>query len=142
MSNIPRVIRGANIKIYLNDRVYNESQSVSYSIDYGEAEIYGIDSHYPQEISSTRYSVQGSIQGVRVSNSAGIQAYDGRPQAADIVKAQYVSIRIQDRQSGEDILFIPSAKISSQSVQVSAKGVLKLSFNFKGLAAFEPLDRI
>lgn len=142
MSRPSVVLRGANIKVYLNEKVYNESQAVSYSIDYGEAEIYGIDSPFPQEIGSTRYSVQGSVKGVRIRNSGGILAFDAKAQVQNLVKSQYISIRITDRQSGEDILFLPNAKITNQSFQAVAKGVVSLSFNFKALVGFEALDRV
>ena len=141
MSRPAVVLTGALVRIYINNRIYNEAQSVSYTLDYGESEIYGIDTPYPQEIHSTRAMVAGSISGIRIRNSAGIQSFNARPKITDIIKAEYISIRIQDRSSGEDILFIPNAKISKQSFQVQAKGVVRLNFDFKGLIGFEPSDR-
>lgn len=141
MSRPSVVLTGALVRIYINGKIYNESQSVEYSIDYGENEIYGIDSPFPQEISSTRAMVAGSIRGVRIRNSGGIQAYNARSSISDIVKSQYISIRIQDRASGEDLLYVPNAKISRQSVSATTKSVVSLSFQFKGMVAFESLDR-
>lgn len=141
MSKPSVVLTGSLIKIYINNRVYNEAQSVSYTIDYGETEVFGIDTPYPQEIHSTRSTVTGSISGIRIRNSAGIQTFDARPSITDIIKAEYISIRIQDRSTGEDILFIPNAKISKQSFQAQIKGVVRLNFDFKGLIGFEPSDR-
>jgi hypothetical protein len=141
MSRPSIVLSGALVKIYINNRVYNEAQSVSYTLDYGETEVYGIDTPFPQEIHSTRAMVAGSISGIRIRNSGGIQSFNARPRITDIVKAEYISIRIQDRSTGEDLLFVPNAKISKQSLQAQAKGVVRLSFDFKGLVGFEPSDR-
>jgi hypothetical protein len=141
MSRPSVTISGALVRIYINNQIYNEAQSVSYTIDYGEAEIYGIDTPFPQEIHSTRAVVVGSISGVRIKNSGGLQSFNAVPSIIDIVKSPYISIRIQDRSTGEDLLFVPNAKIIKQNFQVQAKGTARLNFEFKGLVAFEPGDR-
>lgn len=141
MSKPSVVLSGALVRIYINGRIYGEAQSVSYTIDYGESEIFGIDSPFPQEIHSTRATIAGSISGLRIKNSSGLQNYYAVPKMIDIVSAQYISVRIQDRQSGEDLLFIPNAKITKQSVQSAAKATVKLNFDFKGLIGFESSDR-
>lgn len=135
------VISGALIKVFVNNKLYKEVQSVSFEIDYGEEEIYGIDSPYPQEIATNRISVRGSISGIRLKNSGGIQAYNLRPLYSDVAASPYISIRIQDRQSTEDILFIPNAKISNEKHSASTKGTYKLSFDFKGQIPLATLDR-
>lgn len=141
MSRPSVVLTGALVRVYINNRLYKEAQSVQYTLDSGEHEIYGIDSPFPQEIASTRSTVTGSISGLRVRFSGGLQSYNAKPLITDLVKAEYISIRIQDRVSGEDILFVPNAKISQQTFQAAAKGTVKLNFNFKGLVGLEPLDR-
>jgi hypothetical protein len=141
MSRPSVTLSGALVRIYINNQVYNEAQSVSYTIDYGEAEIYGIDTPFPQEIHSTRAMVAGSISGVRIKNSGGLQSFNAVPSIIDIVKSPYISIRIQDRSTGEDLLFVPNAKITKQNFQVRAKGVAILSFEFRGLVGFELGDR-
>jgi hypothetical protein len=129
------------VQVFINNKLYKEAQTVSYSLDAGETEIFGIDSPYPQEIHSTRATVTGSISGIRIRLSGGLQAYNARPLITDLVKAEYISIRIVDRVTKEDILFIPNAKISRQNFQAQAKGLVRMSFDFKGLVGFEPLDR-
>lgn len=136
-----KVIAGAHLRIFINGVAYNEAQQLSYSIDYGEEPIYGIDSVFPQEIKITRVSVQGSISGVRLANSNGLQGSNIRPGIRDSIFAPYISIRISDRRTGEDIMFIPYARVTNESLNVSAKGVARVSFNFTGLQAQQPLDR-
>lgn len=142
MSKPSVVLTGALVRIYINNTLYREAQSVSYTLDSGESEIYGIDSAFPQEITSTRSSVSGSINGLKVKLSGGLQAYGARPLIFDLVKSEYISIRIQDRSTGEDILFIPNAKITQQNFQANIKSSVRVSFSFKGIIAYEPLDRL
>lgn len=136
-----RTIAGAHIKLYINGAVYNEVQQLSYTIDYGEEPIYGIDSPFPQEIKITRISIQGTISGVRIANSNGLQGQNLRPGIRSSVFAPYISIRVFDRRTGEDIIFIPHAKVGNEKVNVSAKGIMTTSFSFSGLQPQQPLDR-
>lgn len=133
-------LRGADIKIYISGKLYPEAQSANWTIDYGENEIYGVDSQFPQEISPNRLSVQGSITGVRVKSSGGLQGYDARSKISEILYAPYTSLRIKDRHSGRDILWLPQMKVTSESVQIQAKGVVRLNFNFKGIIPYNELD--
>jgi hypothetical protein len=136
-----RTIAGAHIKLYINGSVYNEVRQVSYTIDYGEEPIYGIDSVFPQEIKITRISIQGTISGLRLANSNGLQGQNIRPGIRDSIFAPYISIRLFDRRTGEDVIFIPHARITNEKVDVSAKGIVTTSFSFTGLQPQQPLDR-
>jgi len=137
----PLVLTGANIKLYINNKVYKEVQSISLMVDYGESEIYGIDVNYAQEIASTRISVKGNVTGLRIKQSGGLQAKDARPLFNDIIASPYISIRIQDRATGEDILFIPNAKIGRETHSIAAKATYKLNFEFTGQIPLFALDR-
>ena len=110
-------ITGADVKVYINNKVYPYIKSISVKIDYGEQPIKGIDSAFAQEIASTGVTITGSVTGMRVKLSGGLQAMNMRPLnlAADIAANPYISIRIQDRSTSEDILFIPNAKVSSEA---------------------------
>ena len=137
-----KTIAGAHIVLYINGSVYNEVQELQYTIDYGEEPIYGIDSVFPQEIKITRVSIQGSVSGVRIENSNGLQGDIGaRPKITGSVFAPYISIRITDRRSDEDIIFIPYARITNERTNVSAKGIMKTSFSFSGIQGQQPQDR-
>ena len=136
------VLVGALVKVFINNRLYESCQSIQYSIDYGETPIYGIDSPLPQEIATGKMMVSGSIQGLRMKNSSTLKSTAAVPAIKDFLLTPYISIRIQDRQSGEDILFIPSAKIRNQNVGVAAKGVVKINFSFLGIMPLEAPDRV
>ena len=134
-------ISGAQIIIYLNEKKFNTSQSITFSVDTGETYIYGIDSLIAQEIVSTKLSVTGNINGLRLRNSGGIQALNGKSLLVDLMSSPYISLRVQDRITKEDIIFIPRCKISNESHSVSAKGIYKVNFSFMGLIPLFALDR-
>lgn len=134
------VLKGSELKIYIGGKLYPEAQSINYTIDYGEEPIYGIDSHFPQEIATTKVTVRGSISGVVVKLSGGLQGKDARTKINEILFGPYVSIRIKDRYSDTDIIFIPQAKITAETFQAASKGVARLSFNFSGIIPYNPLD--
>lgn len=135
------ILTGAHIKLYINNILYKTVQAINLTIDYGETEIYGIDSPYPQEIATTRISVRGSVQGLRVKSSGGLQGANMRPLFQDVVGNPYISIRIQDRQSGEDIVFIPQCKVSRESHSAATKSTYKMNFEFVGMIPLMALDR-
>jgi len=134
------MLTGAQVKLYIAGKLYPEVQNLSYTIDYGEQEIYGIDSIFPQEVRTTRMSVQGAVSGVRVKFSGGTQGANARPRINEIFNSPYVAIRVQDRFTQQDIVFIPQAKITSEQVTVPAKGVVKLNFSFKGIIPYQEID--
>jgi hypothetical protein len=136
----PVTVTGASVKIKLSGVLYPQAQSISYTIDYGEEPIYGIDSPYPQEIRQTRISVQGQIVGMRIRASGGIQTAKVRTEISRSLQAPYMSVQIIDISTEEIILFIAQAKVTSQSITVAAKGVLQLSFSFKGIIPLEDND--
>lgn len=136
-----QVLVGANIRVYINGVAYNECQSITYTLDTADQELYGIDSMFPQEIVPTRSTVSGSVQAIKLKNTGGLQAKGIRATLKDVLKLPYVSIRIQDRQTGEDIILIPKARVSSETFSAAIKQSVKVSFNFRGILGMQPLDR-
>lgn len=134
------VLKGAECKLFISGKVYPEVQSITFTIDYGETEIYGIDSQYPQEIAPTRVSVQGQVNGIRVKLSGGLQGKNARSKINEILHAPYTSLRIKDRQSDLDLLWLPQMKIVNESMTIQARGVVKMNFTFKGIIPYLPID--
>jgi hypothetical protein len=139
--SVPLIITGPQIVVYINNKLYKEVTSISVNVDYGEIEQYGIDAGYPQEIMPTKIQVRGSVQGLRVKMSGGLQGVSMRPLFVDVAASPYISIRIQDRATKEDILFIPNAKITRESHSIVTKSSYKLNFDFVGQIPLFALDR-
>jgi len=141
MAHQPLVIAGGRVRLYVNNTVYSVAQSVSIEQSTGEYEIFGINSPYPQEIAGGgQISTKGSCKGVRIKNSGGLQGSNLRPLFSDVAASNYVSLRLEDRQTGETIWSIPKAKVSNISENVQAKGTYSVNFNFTGQILYWPLD--
>jgi hypothetical protein len=134
-------LTGANIKVYFNNKVYPYIQQISLKVDYGETENYGIDAEYAQEIAGAKLMVRGRVSGIRAKMSGGLQALNMRPLFVDYAAGSYISIRIVDRATLEDIVFIPVAKITTEDHLIGVKGSYKLNFDFVGQVPQFALDR-
>jgi hypothetical protein len=141
MASLPVVLTGAQIELWINNKQYKEVESLTFNVSYGEEAIYGIDSPYPQEIAVTRIEVAGSVSGLRLKLSGGLQAKNMRSLFMDVMSSPYISIRVTDRVTQEDILFIPQAKITREAHTVPSRGTYKLNFDFRGLVPYFALDR-
>jgi hypothetical protein len=136
------ILASPNIRVYINGKVYKEMQSITFSVDYGEEEIRGIDSPYAQEIALTKVTIRGTIRGLRIKNSGGIQAKNMRPTFSDMAASPYISIRVNDLTSGEDILLLQQAKITRESHTVETKRTYKLDCDFVAQIPLFALDRV
>ena len=134
------VLKGAEVKTYVSGKLYAEVQSLQWAIDYGEQEIYGIDSPFPQEIAPGRVTVQGSVSGLVIKDLGGLQAYDLRAKINEILYGPYSSLRIKDRHSDKDLFWLPQMKVINEQISIQAKGVVRISFQFKGIIPYNPLD--
>lgn len=133
-------LTGAQVKIYISGKLYPEAQSISWTIDYVEEEIYGIDSVFPQEIAPNKVKVSGRISGIRLKSSGGLQGAAARSKISEVLSSPYTSLRVHDRYSNKDILFIPQMKVTSENFEAATKGSVKLSFSFKGIIPYQEND--
>ena len=135
------VISGGLVRLYINNKIYPVVQNISVSIDSGEYSIYGINSPYPQEIAGGGQNVvKGSAGIIRTKNSGGLQGVNARPLFSDLAASSYVSLRLEDRSTGETLWSIPKAKISNIKESVAIKGIYRITFDFIGQILFWPLD--
>jgi hypothetical protein len=135
------IVSAALCRFYINNTIYRVTQDVSVSEDTGEYSIYGINSPYPQEIAAGGQNVvKGTAAVVRVKNSGGLQGVNARPLFSDLAASPYVSLRLEDRSTGETLWSIPKAKISNVKQSVSKKGIYHISFDFIGQIMYGGLD--
>lgn len=135
------ITTGALVRLYVNNHVYSVVQSVNIEFTTGEYEIFGINNPYCQEIAGGgQRTVRGSVKGVRVKNSGGLQGVNLLGLFSDAAASNYCSLRLENRQNGETLWSVPKAKVTNISESVQAKGVYLISFNFVGQILFYPLD--
>lgn len=126
------VLKGAEVKIYIGGQLYPEAQSISYVIDFNKTPIYGIDSIYPQETPVSRVLVKGTVGGIVIKGLGSLQGFGIRSKILQELYSPYVSLRLKDRSSDVDFLWIPKCTISSQNIQIQSKSVARVSFTFIG----------
>ena len=135
------IVTAALCRLYINGVIYKVTQNVSVNVDTGEYSIYGINSPYPQEIAGGGQNVvRGSAGVVRTKNSGGIQGVNARPLFSDLAASNYVSLRLEDRSTGETLWSIPKAKLLNVKESVNIKGIYHITFDFVGQIMFWPLD--
>jgi len=132
---------GAHIKIYANNKLLKEVQSLNFTIDYGETAIRGIDSPWPQEIAGGAITISGTLQLMRQKNSNGIQEKNMRPSFKDQASSPYISLRVENKATNTDIMYFPMAKVVSESHQAAAKGRYLVTVNFTAILPLSALDR-
>ncbi len=135
-------LAGRNIIVYINNKPYNPTRSIQFTVNYNETAIRGIDVPWAQELASNMVDVSGTINGIRTVQSGGIQTINARPAFTDIAASPYISLRIHDRASGEDILLITQAKVTQEIHSINPKGVYELNFSFVGQIPLFANDRI
>ena len=136
-------LSGSQIRLFINGIEYGQAQSIQYTIDTADQEIYGIDSIFPQEIAPVRSQVYGSISGIRIEddkNSFDLQTMGIRDNNDTVMGGGYSSIKLVSRKTGNPIIEIPMARISGEQFSVSAKGTAKVSFNFRAILAKQSGD--
>lgn len=135
------IMTGALTRLYINNAIYKVAQSVSLEIDTGEYEVRGINSPYPQELAGGgQISIRGSVKGVRVKQSGGVQGQNIRPLFSDAASSNLVSIRLEARDTGEVLWSVPKCKITKVSETTQVKGLYYISFDFIGMVNFWALD--
>ncbi len=135
------ILAGPQIRLYINNKLYKEVQSVNFTVDYGEQEIYGIDSMAAQEIAPTKMTIRGTVRGLRIKNSGGLQGKNMRPLFTDMAASPYISIRVQDMTTSEDIILLTTAKVTRESHTAEIKRTYKLDFDFIAQLPLFALDR-
>ena len=133
-------LKAADIKLYLNNKLYTVTQSVSWTIDYQEEPIFGIDSFFAQEITTTKTTVTGNVTGFVLRMDGGLQGLGIRPLLQQALQSPYISVRVEDRANKVDLLFIDRAKVIKESITATAKGLVMINFSFVGIIPLSTLD--
>ena len=137
----PVTLSSAAVAIYINDKPYNQAQSISWNISWGVKEIWGIDSPFPQEIADGRASISIRIQAVAIDyNQGGMQNYNATTLIGDILQAPYSALRVVNRKNGDTLLYVPNCRVSDESIDSTVKQSVKYSFTLKGLVFYTGLD--
>lgn len=128
-----QTLRAIDSIVFINGRPYALCTELSWSVDYGSKENFGIDVQEAQEIQSTRVKVSATITCLKTHLDGGIEAMGVVPVMAELSRERYFYLQVTDRQNDRSYLEIPKAKCSGQQWRVAAKGVVQGSFSISGI---------
>ena len=124
-------LRGADVKVYINDKVYAGVTAFKFNSSTGTRPILGIDSGVPYELAPGTQKVTGSMDVVRIRNGGGLEGGGFAALPADILLSKYFSIRVVDRLSDTVIFETPEASIIDQNWSMPTRGISAGSCSFE-----------
>lgn len=138
-----KTLRGADCILFINGQKYTQVVQIDYSESLGLNPIYGVDDSFPQELANSgRVSIRGKVTGLKLSYDGNLQGSGIRGLITSFLSNPYISIRVKDRRSQEDIIYIIKAKVSDEAWSIPAKKTVHVTFSFMGIRNLQPLDRV
>ncbi len=128
-----KTLRGLDCILYINGRPWSVVDSVSWDVDYGVEETYGIDCIQPQEVATGRVRLNGDLHFFRQHNTAGVEGIGIIPVESDLTRERYFYLQIVDRQTDTTYFEVPRCKLRRQQGSARAKGIVEGSLSFTGL---------
>lgn len=126
-------LKGPDIKVYVNGRLYTVVTSVRWIASYGRNPIMAIDQSIPAELASGPCTVKGTLDIVRLRNSGGLQGAGLVPDDFVILRERYFSLTIVDRLSDTVLLQVDEASVGEENWSVPSRGLISGSFTFEGI---------
>jgi hypothetical protein len=124
---------GAEVKVYINGRIYPYIVSIRWTGSYGRQEIMAIDQNEPAELAPGSTSISGTFDVVRIRNSGGLQGAGIAAPEDKLLLERYFSLVVVDRVSDTTLLKIDNGSVSDESWSVPSRGTITGSVSFKGL---------
>lgn len=125
---------GPGVKLSINGIICGFATGIQYQRSIATKEIYVIDTPLPQEIMPTTYSVRGTLTGLRIRDSGGLDGY-GIMDLSDLGKyfdLKYATIEVVDRATNKTIATIQKVLFDTDSWNISARAPISFSATFKG----------
>jgi len=126
---------GAGLRISINGIIVGFATGLNFSRSIGTKEIYVIDNPLPQEIMPTTYSVRGTMTGLRIRDSGGLDGY-GIMDISTIQKYfdfKYATIEVVNRLSNKTIYTFQKVVFDTDSWNITARAPVTFSASFKGI---------
>lgn len=126
---------GPGIRLVINGSVIGFATGINFVRSTNSQERYAIDSPVPQEIVLTTYSVRGTLTGLRIRGSGGLDG-TGIMDVSDISRYfnfKYGTIEAVDRLSNKTIYTIQKVVFDSDNWNIQSRAPITFSAQFKGI---------
>lgn len=133
-----KVVHGARAQLIVGDinnsdaRVVGVFNNVSLGLNYDVAPIYTLGNYAPQELVYTaQEAVNVEAAGFRVVDH-GAQVDGKVPRLQDLINHEYISLAIQDRQTGRTLYKIRDVRPVGYNTSMAARDVESMTIRFTG----------
>jgi hypothetical protein len=129
------ILTGAGILLQANGNTVGFATGIQFTRSQNTKVIMEVDSPYAAEIMPTSFTVSGTLSGIRLRNTGGL---DG-PGIMDLSKVQsifyqqYTSLIVVDRVTNKNIYTFSKVMFDSDSWTITSKNVITFSANFKAV---------
>ena len=126
---------GARAVVKVDNVIVGLFDSCSYSVNVGTEDIFILGRYSAAEIAPTSYeTVTLNCSGFRIVGQ-GAHVLPKMPKLQDLLNLEYVSISIEDRQSGSLICNVTNCVPVSHSGGYQAKATSRIQVTYKGIKA-------
>lgn len=129
----PSVIKGADLKVFVNNRIFGIVTSFSWRISTGRKPAYGIDNPEPFEIPEGATSITGNMQILRLRLDGGLEGYGVIAQHDKLTVEKYISIAVVERFTDRVVFQTDRAIVLEQQWNVDSRAMLTGSFSFQSI---------
>ena len=126
-------IVGAQLKVYVNNRLFGIATGFTYTINPGRRPIYGLDQIVPFELAPGAYSVKGRLDFNKVRYDGGLEGRGISASQSKILLEKYIGIVVVDRVTGSVIFQAERAAINSQQWNARARDIMTGSCEYEAI---------
>jgi hypothetical protein len=130
---IVHTLRGADIKVYINSKLFRPVTGLSFTINTGRKAINGIDINTPFELAPGSTRITGSMEIVRARMSGGLEGQGVSAPQNVLLMEKYFSLALVDRMTDSVVLYIEECSVVDQNWHIPSRGIMTGSFTFEGI---------
>jgi hypothetical protein len=130
---ITKTLRGGDIKVYINGKLFKPVISLSFSINSGHHSIGGIDINTPFELAPGPTRIRGNIELLRGRNDGGLEGQGVAAPNDDILLEKYFTLALIDRLTDSVMLYMDECVIIDQNWNVPSKNIVTGTATFEGI---------
>lgn len=131
----PKVIVGANARIYINNKLFGVASSLEFTLDHGIQETYGLDNSEPLELAETKNRCTGSLHVYRLRGDGGLAQRGLMTENHNVKLEKYSSMVVVDRFTDMVLFQCDKLRFGTQQWSMNSKGLMEGMVQFTGIAA-------
>lgn len=130
-----KTMTGARAIVSVDGVIVGLFDSAQYSVNVGTEDIFILGRYSAAEITPTSYEVVTlNCSGFRLVGNGG-HILPKMPKLQDLLNLEYVSVSLEDRQSGENIMIVSDCVPVSYGTGYNAKATSRISVTYRGIKA-------